>query len=194
MKELVSSVVLLDRVTSAFEHAEVFRDLDQKNLDDFERLWRPMLKSRRDEFPSWGASAAANAQDSHWDWVEKAEATTRSLQYETFALECSGETQGLMLVDITKFGRVDGQRGRELVYIEFLATAPWNRPGFVPTPRYKGVGRVLLGTAISLSIELWSSTDGSACTLFPSRKAGTGPRPASPMVDTITRRRCNISK
>ena len=43
-----------------------------------------------------------------------------------------------MLVDITKFGRVDGQRGRELVYIEFLATAPWNRPGFVPDATIQG--------------------------------------------------------
>ena len=154
MKELVGSVVLLDRVASAFDRAEVFRDLDQKNFDDFERLWRPMLKSRRDEFSSWGESAAANAQDSHWEWVEKAKDATHSLQYETFAVECSGETQGLMLVDITKFGTLDGQQGRELVYIELLATAPWNRPGFVSTPRYKGVGRVLLGTAISLSIEL----------------------------------------
>lgn len=39
-------------------------------------------------------------------------------------------------------------------YIELLATAPWNRPKFVSTPRYKGVGRILLGTAISLSVEL----------------------------------------
>ena len=114
MKELVGSVVLLDRVASAFDRAEVFRDLDQKNFDDFERLWRPMLKSRRDEFSSWGESAAANAQDSHWEWVEKAKDATHSLQYETFAVECSGETQGLMLVDITKFGRLDGQQGVSL--------------------------------------------------------------------------------
>lgn len=154
MKELVGAVVLLNRVTGAFETAEVFRDLDQKNLDDFERLWRPTLKSRRDEFPSWAAAADANAQDSHWEWVEKTKDATRSLQYETFAVECSGKTQGLMLVDVTKFGRVDGQQRRELAYIELLATAPWNRPKFVPKPRYKGVGRILLGTAISLSVDL----------------------------------------
>ena len=154
MKERVGAVVLPNRVTGVFETAEVFRELDQKNFDDFERLWRPMLKSSRDEFPSWAAAADANAQDSHWDWVGKAKDATRLLQYETFALECSGETQGLMLVDIAKFGRVAGQQGRELVYIELLATAPWNRPKLVPKPRYKGVGRILLGTAISLSVDL----------------------------------------
>jgi hypothetical protein len=154
MKALVGSVDLLNRMTGGFEPAEVFRELDQKNLDDFEGRWRPMLENRRSEFESWAEAAEANAQDSHWKWVEKARDAACSLQYETFAIECVGETQGLMLVDVTKFARVDGQQGRELAYIELLATAPWNRPKFVPTPRYKGIGRVLLGTAITLSVEL----------------------------------------
>ena len=154
MKRRLGSIVLRNRVTAVYEHAEVFQELDQKNFDDFEYLWRPLLKDRRDEFSSWKASAAANVQDSHWDWIKKAKDAISSLQYETFAVECSGETQGLMLVDVTKFGRVDGQQGRELVYIELLATAPWNRLGFVAEPRYKGVGRALLGTAISLSVGL----------------------------------------
>lgn len=154
MKERVGPADLYNRVTRMFEPAEVFREVDQKNIDDFERLWKPMLKNRRDEFPSWAEAKDANVQDSHWDWTGKAKDATCSLQYETFALECSGETQGLMLVDMTKFGRVDRQKGRELVYIELLATAPWNRPKLVPKPRYKGVGRILLVTAISLSVEL----------------------------------------
>jgi len=154
MKELLRVVVLFNRTTCTFESAEVFQELDEKNLDDFERLWRPALQTRRNEFASWAEAAAASAQDSHWNWVEQAKKANASLQYETFAIECCGETQGLMLVDVTKFARVDGQRGRELVYIERIATAPWNRPKFVQTPLFKGVGRVLLGTAISLSVGL----------------------------------------
>ena len=154
MKERVGAVVLLNRVTGAFDPAEVFRELDQKNYDDFERLWKPVLKSSRDEFLSWPAAADANAQDSHWDWVEAAKDATRSLRYEAFAVECSGETQGLMLVDVTKFGRLDRHKGHGLVYVEWLATAPWNRSKLVSEPRYKGVGPILLGTAISLSVEL----------------------------------------
>ena len=154
MKELIGPVALFNRVTGAFESAEVFRELDEKNLDDFECLWKPALNSRRDESSSWAAAADTHTQDSHWDWVEKAKDAAHLLQYETFSVECSDETQGLMLVDVTKFGRVNGQRGHELVYIELIATAPWNRPKLAPKPRYKGVGRVLLGTAISLSLKL----------------------------------------
>ncbi|TGS35833.1 hypothetical protein EN825_34620, partial [Mesorhizobium sp. M8A.F.Ca.ET.182.01.1.1] len=40
-----------------------------------------------------------------------------------------------------------------LIYVEFLATAPWNRPKLVAEPIYKGAGRVLVGTAVSLSLE-----------------------------------------
>jgi hypothetical protein len=154
MKELVGGVVLLNRLTGEFESAEVFRELDQKNFDDFERLWKPMLTSRRDQFTSWAAAADANVQDAHWDWIGKGKAAASSLQYEAFSVECDGATQGLMLVDVTQFARLEAQRGRELAYVELLATAPWNRPKFVAAPKYKGVGRVLLGTAISLSHDL----------------------------------------
>lgn len=141
MKELVGNVVLLNRVTGAFDAASVFQDLDSKNLDDFERIWKPALVIHK-------------TQDAHWDWVEKAKETTRSLKYETFAIECDGITQGLMLVDVTKFAKVESQKGRELAYVELLATAPWNRPKFNPQPLYKGVGRVLIGSVISLSADL----------------------------------------
>ena len=153
MKEHVGSVVLFERAGGEEVIADVYRELDEKNFRDIETLWCPMLKSRRDEFPSWEAAGAANAQDSHWEWVEKAKEAERIIGRDTFAVECGGETQGLMLIDVG-YARLPAQRGRELTYIELLAAAPWNRTKFVPTPRYKGVGRVLVGAAISLSFDL----------------------------------------
>lgn len=157
MKELLGPVELMNRVTGSFDTAEVYQELDQKNFDDFERLWKPMLTKRRADFPTWAAAAKANAQDSHWDWTGKATEAARLMGRETFAVEC-GETQGLMLVDLTQFAKLDAQKARELVYIDLVATAPWNRPKFVATPRYKGVGRILIATAISLSLD--SGFDG----------------------------------
>jgi hypothetical protein len=154
MKELLGPVILQNRATRAFETAELYRELDQKNFDDFERLWRPMLEGRRAEFPTWAAAAAGDAQDSHWEWVDKAIDAAGSLGEETFVIECAGETQGLMLVDTSRFARLDSHKGRELVYVDLIATAPWNRPKLVLAPRYKGVGRILIATAISLSLEL----------------------------------------
>jgi hypothetical protein len=153
MKELLGRPDLQDRTTSAFETAELFQTLDQKNFDDFQTLWWPALKARRAQFASSEAAASANVQDAHWDWVQVAKDAARLMQYETFSVECAGQTQGLMLVNLAKFARVAPATNRELAYVELVATAPWNRPKFVPTPKYKGVGQVLIATAISLSAD-----------------------------------------
>lgn len=152
MKELLGEFDLYNRESKVYEKAGVYKELDQKNFDDFEQLWKPMLDKRRSEVRSLTEAGDANIQDGHWDWVGKSKVAARTLGQETFAVEC-GETQGLMLVDLNSFGRLDEQKGREVVYVELLSTAPWNRYKTVPEPRYKGVGRILIATAISLSIE-----------------------------------------
>ena len=154
MKELVGSRALYNRATAAFELSDIYRGLDQKNLADYETLWKPLLRARRAEFSTAQAAAVANVQDAHWNWAEKAVAADRSMAYETFAIEASGTTQGLMLVNLVKQAQLPEQRGRELVYIELVASAPWNRPRFVASPKYKGVGRLLVATAVSWSDEL----------------------------------------
>lgn len=153
MKELLGDALLLERRTNADARAQVFRTLDQKNFDDFVTLWRPMLEEARRQVASWDEAAQVDAQDSHWEWVDKAVEAERIMGRDTFAVECSGVTQGLMLVDVD-YGRLPDQQGKELVYIELLATAPWNRPKLHRNARYKGVGRVLVGTAISVSFDL----------------------------------------
>lgn len=152
MKELIGQVDLYNRDSKSYDTAEVHQELDQKNFDDFEQLWKPMLENRRAKVHTLNEAANANVQDAHWDWVGKAKVAASMLGQETFVIECC-ETQGLMLVDLNEFARLDMQKGRELIYVELLATAPWNRHKFVTSPRYKGVGRILIATAISLSID-----------------------------------------
>jgi hypothetical protein len=155
MKEFLRTVALQNRGSKEFEEAQLYRELDQKNFDDFEQLWRPMLEARRADFESWAAAAEGDAQDSHWHWAEKAVDASTSMADETYAIECAGETQGLMLVTSAAFARLDIQRGREIVYIELIATAPWNRPRLVKKEaRYKGVGRALIAEAMNLSYQL----------------------------------------
>jgi len=155
MKEFLRTVALQNRGSKEFEEAQLYRELDEKNFADFEQLWRPMLEARRAEFESWAAAAEGDAQDSHWHWAEKAVDASTSMADETYALECAGETQGLMLVTSAAFAKLDIQCGREIVYIDLIATAPWNRPRLVKkAARYKGVGRALIAEAINLSYQL----------------------------------------
>jgi hypothetical protein len=152
MKERLGDAVLYNRCTGVFEPASIFRGLDESNFRDFETLWRPDLDRRAAEFASWAEAAQGNVQDAHWDWVGKAKSEG---VYDAFAVECAGVTQGLMLVDLaTQFARIPSQAGLDFCYVELLATAPWNRPKFSDRPKYKGAGRALLATAVSLSFEL----------------------------------------
>jgi hypothetical protein len=66
---------------------------------------------------------------------------------------CGEMTQGMMILDTTtKRCRIPAQLGLNLVYIEYVETAPWNRKelGFTPQ-RYRGVGSILIRAAIEHS-------------------------------------------
>ena len=120
--------------------AELFDSILQKHLDDHEDHWKPQI-------------FALNEEHGHWDWGAKMARCAGQLRYESFAIECAGITQGLMIVDTIKRCRIGTQANKHLVYIEYLETAPWNR-GAQPTGHYfKGVGVVLIAAAIQLSID-----------------------------------------
>jgi hypothetical protein len=61
-----------------------------------------------------------------------------------------------MLIQAPQFAKLAAHKGRDLVYVELLATAPWNRKKLLPDPLYKGVGPMLIATAISHSHDLGS--------------------------------------
>jgi len=144
MKKLIENLELFNRTSKQFEEAALYRGIDQKNADDFELHWKPALN------PSGGTPA----EDAHWKWSEKGQFAATSSIYEIFSLECQNMTQGLMFVNLVHYARLDCHKGLELVYVELISTAPWNRQDHKPIPIYKGAGRILLATAISLSHDL----------------------------------------
>ena len=61
MKELVGQVVLYNRASRSFDKAEVYQELDQKNFDDFDRLWKPILAKRAAEVRTAAEAASGLA-------------------------------------------------------------------------------------------------------------------------------------
>jgi hypothetical protein len=151
MKTRLGDAFLFNRWTGASEPASIFQGLDDKNFDDFEKIWKPTLNKRAAEFADWDEKAKGNVQDAHWDWVKKARAEG---QFDTFAIECADMTQALMLIDRQPHRARLCPQYAELCYVELIAAAPWNRINFSGKPKYKGGGRALIATAISLSVEL----------------------------------------
>ena len=118
----------------------ILSSLSAKHLDDFELKWKPQLE-------------ASTAEDRVWNWVIKDRIYLASPNYESYAIECERMTQGLMLID-TRFHRSQIEPSRRLVYISFLATAPWNRAIIQSPPTYRAVGSALLQFARERSFEL----------------------------------------
>lgn len=137
MSATVSQVFLRNGTSGGLVPADLYDSILTKHLDDHEQHWKPLI------------AAQAN-QHSHWDWRRKVSHYSTQLGYQSFAIECSGKTQGLMIVNTMKRGRLQSQANKHLVYVEYLEAAPWNRGS---TPIHKGIGTVLIAAAIQLSID-----------------------------------------
>ena len=89
----------------------------------------------------------------HWDWKRKSPMIDL-LAYQCFGIECDGEMQGLMLVNTTNHvSRLAGQKGKPLVYVDYIETAPWNLKEFTTQPRYGAVGVRLIEAAVRFSVD-----------------------------------------
>ena len=135
-----NKVKLWNYGSEQFDEAELIDGIESKHLEDFEQLWL--------SFPGFQQEG-----DGHWDWAKKMACYWDSLAYNAFALECDAKTQGLMIVNMMKRCRLPKQTNKHLEYVEYVATAPWNRKAITSDRIYRGVGSLLIATAIQLSID-----------------------------------------
>ncbi|MBD2496734.1 MAG: GNAT family N-acetyltransferase [Nostoc sp. TH1S01] len=116
-------------------------ELRQKHADEYTSRWKEQLSLHGQE-------------DKFWDWEFKLQfVISRQPNREGFAIEYEDETQGLMIIEI----QMHGSRlapGKRLVYVDGIASAPWNREVIQRPPKYKGVGTALLSFARTRSLEL----------------------------------------
>ena len=140
MSVTVSNVFLRDGATGALVAADLYDSILPKHLDQHEQHWKPMI-------------AAQNVQHGHWDWRDKMATYAQQLSYQSFAIECAGMAQGLMIVNTTKRCHISSQANKHLVYVEYLEAAPWNRSTNPSGPTHKGIGTVLMAAAIQLSMD-----------------------------------------
>jgi len=92
-------------------------------------LWRPLLRAR-------------GALDADWEWLRDFDRDEWRLEFETYALiEPSGLVHGLITLELLA----------DVVYVEGLAAAPWNREGPVPR-QILGCGSELMKHAVRVSL------------------------------------------
>lgn len=149
----ISPIFLLDVEADALIDAELRDAIEEQQLADWEALWRPALDEAIKRLHAEGIPRHQWPQSRHWDWRAKLSAIEHLLAHKTFCVVCDRKTQGLMAVNLTKPARIQNQRGKPLVYVEYLENAPWNRPELFPPGRYRGVGSILIRTAIECSLQ-----------------------------------------
>ena len=153
MSVTVSPIALFNVANGTSEDAELWDAITERQLADWEAEWVPELFQAVRRLNSAGVARSAWPQNRHWDWRRKTEALQGMLAHPGFSIVCAGVTQGMMLMDTTmKRCRIPTQSGKNLVYVEFIESAPWNRAELLfNPPRYRGIGTVLIRAAIELS-------------------------------------------
>lgn len=152
MSAEISPAFLFEVATGQAVDAELWDAITEQQLVHWEDEWMPVLDEVVKRMKAAGVERSLLPQSRHWDWRQKAEAFSGSLSNPSFCVMCRAMTQGMMILDTLHRGRVPSQAGRDLIYIEYLENAPWNRRGFVSEqPRFAGVGSMLVRAAIEFS-------------------------------------------
>jgi hypothetical protein len=145
-----SAIVLLDGATREAVEATLIDGVTVAEMEATDRAWQPYMRRAVREAVARGVPPDQLPEHKHWEWTRKARHMTADSR--AIGIECHGDMQALMLV-ITggKVCRLEEQSGKPLVYVDYLAAAPWNLPVLMTPPRFRGCGTVLITAAIRTS-------------------------------------------
>ena len=101
---------------------------------------------------TWKAALASSAaDDADWDWIQQID-SGRTLEGRLcIAARSALALEGMMSLSIEHSRYTPGS---DLVYVEYVAVAPWNRRELSASPRIRGVGKVLVRAAMTVSFDL----------------------------------------
>jgi hypothetical protein len=143
---------------------ELAEGLDQAHFDFIETQWAPAIQRQYDlailqffQLPTadrtlerWLAiQGDFDVQDQHWEWRTKcsiAPGTNRRV----LSLLNGSEVEAAMLLLTGKTSR-DPSTPLPILYVDYVAVAPWNRRTFQNPQRFRHLGTVMIGAAVELS-------------------------------------------
>ena len=148
--------------------------LDTVHLDFMEAQWAPAMKRQYDltllDFFQLPVSeqtlekeietlAKFDVQDHHWVWRKKC-AIAPGHKGRIFSLLNASEVEAAMMLLVGKSSR-HPSTSLPLVYVDFVAIAPWNRKAFQSPRRFRNLGTIMIGAAVELSRTLgWDGRCG----------------------------------
>jgi hypothetical protein len=128
--------------------AQLYRDYPSSQLEVVESQW---AEAREQAGAAGLAAGLAPLEHSHRDWRTKADSVEGD-RHMLVAVECAGEAQGVMAVMRTpRPGKLSAE---QVVYVDYVESAPWNIKRAAVLPRFLGVGTILIAEAVRLSLEM----------------------------------------
>jgi hypothetical protein len=126
-------------------------DVSTPDIAATSKLWQPLWIAGLRRRQRLGLPRLEN---SHWDWSTKANWLSLA-SYRSLGIECEGSMQGMMLVITDGHeARLPPDKGKSVVYVDYVQVAPWNDAALVDRPRFGAVGSFLMEGAVRLSIDM----------------------------------------
>lgn len=154
---MAQTVLIRDRKKRKFIPATFHDDITIDQMNEAEKQWKPIRDGAVQRLLAAGKTRVEVqrlVQHAHWNWSRKASFLADGLlAMRCFGIELNGQWQGLVMLELTAhFAQLEPDRGKSLVCVEFLETAPWNIADLVSEPRYGLIGVRMIETAVRLSL------------------------------------------
>ena len=145
---VIHAGTVINQETGADVDFEVVHGQDRKLAALAEIRWQPYfaqqiidLKNHADnEEQLEELLAELGTEHSHWNWVKKAIVFVDE-GYEWFYLKSDNDIEAIAVIYHPKESRIDSE---SVYYIEYVASAPWNRPSPIHGRKLSGVGSKLI--------------------------------------------------
>jgi len=150
-------IQIVDWATREPVEAELFDEVTVEHFLETQREWRPVVVDAAKRMVQSGSPRETVPRHFHWDWTSK-EADLRMLAYSFFGISARGKLQGLMKLESAgRSSRVLSQKGKPLIYVDYLETAPWNIRNLMQalgrSPEFGAVGTRLIEGAVRKSLD-----------------------------------------
>ncbi len=154
---MAQTILILNRKKGEFIPATFHDDLTIDQMNEAETQWKPIRNAAIQRMLAAGKTKTEIQrlfQHHHWDWSQKAGLLANGLlTLRCFGIEMNNQWQGLAMLELAMhFAQIEPDRGRPLVCVEFLETAPWNIADLVSEPQYGLIGARMIEAAIRLSL------------------------------------------
>jgi len=146
-----TTIGLLDLSKNEVVDALLYTGLTEEQIGIAQAEWEPVRKTSIERLLKEGHPLEELPKHWGWDWTRKIRQLGNPL-LGFYGIECEGRMQGLL--EVAKEGyltKLPSQKGKPLIYVKYVETAPWNIKLLDPKPRYGGIGSRLMRVAIELS-------------------------------------------